>query len=102
VSNAQKKTSGTFSLKDYQDKARKIAAESGPFKLEVDTDKVIEIPRPDGNTMVAIESAASSRELITLLCGEHADEILELFGPEDHTALKALGTDIQKHFGIGQ
>jgi hypothetical protein len=102
VSNAQKKTSGSFSLSDYKAKAKKIADEAGPFVLVVDTDNSITIPRPDGNTLIAIESAATSADIITLLCGEHADAVLELFGPEDHTALKALGTDIQKHFGIGQ
>lgn len=102
MSNAQKKTSGTFSLKDYRDKAKKAADEKGPFVLEVDTDKKLEFPRPDGNTMLGVESATSSREIIELLCGDNADEVLELFGAEDHTALTALGADMQKHFGIGQ
>lgn len=102
MSNAQKKTSGTFSLSDYKAKAKKAADESGPFVLEVDTDTSITIPRPNGNAILAVEAATSSREVITALCGDHADEILEIFGEEDHTALKALGGDIQKHFGIGQ
>lgn len=102
MSNAQKKTSGTFSLKDYRDKAKKAADEKGPFVLEIDTDKSLTFPRPVSNTMLAVEGAGSSREVIELLCGDDADEVLDLFGPEDHTALTALVTDMQKHFGIGQ
>jgi len=102
VSNAQKKTSGSFSLKKYKDDAAKVAKEAGPFVLDVDTDRQITIPRPDANTMLLIEESVGSRAVISLICGDAADEIFELFGPEDFTAINAFGDDLQEHFGIGK
>lgn len=101
MSNAQKKTSGSFSLADYKAKAKKVADEKGPFVLDVDVDNSITIPRPSGTARLEIEEAGTSREIISLVCGEHADEIFKLFGPEDFTALSALSDDLKEHFGIG-
>jgi hypothetical protein len=101
VSNAQKKKATTYSLKSYKDAAKKVADEKGPFVLEVDTDTSITIARPDGNTLLAVEEARSSREVINLICGDHAPEIFELFGPEDYTALNQFGDDLREHFEIG-
>lgn len=103
--SGQKRTNGSFSLKDYQAKAKKTADKTGPFLLDVDVDKTITIPRPTANRMFEAEAAiqrGDSRGLIRAICDDLSDEVLELFGDEDFKALQAFGADLQNHFEIGQ
>lgn len=105
MSNAQRKTSGSFSLKDYQAKAKKVADKTGPFVLDVDTDTSITIPRPSANQMFEAEAAiqrGDSRGLIVAICGDLAVDVLDIFGDEDFKVMGAFGADLQEHFEIGQ
>lgn len=102
MGNTQRRADGTFSLADYK---KKVEKDAKPFNLVVDTDRTITIGRPDANQMFDAEAAmqaGDSRGLITAICGEQADEILDLFGSEDFAVLGAFGEDLQKHFKIGQ
>jgi hypothetical protein len=78
-----------------------------PFVLEIDGDEhldgvpmTIEIECPDGDTMLEVEESGSSRTNIELLCGKHADQVLELLGPAPAGAMSALVQDMMRHFGI--
>lgn len=77
-----------------------------PFVLEIDgehddgTPLTIEIECPDGDTMLEVEESGSSRTNIELLCGKHADQVLELLGPAPAGAMSALVQDMMRHFGI--
>jgi hypothetical protein len=105
VSNAQGRTSGSFSLKEYRDKAKKTADKAGPFVLDVDTDTSITIPRPTANQMFDAEAAiqrGDSRSMIVAICGDLADDVLEVLGDEDFKVMAAFGEDLTKHFEIGQ
>jgi hypothetical protein len=96
VSNAQGRTSGSFSLKEYRDKAKKTADKAGPFVLDVDTDTSITIPRPTANQMFDAEAAiqrGDSRSMIVAICGDL---------DEDFKVMAAFGEDLTKHFEIGQ
>lgn len=55
-------------------------AKAEPFVLELDDGEVIEVPAPDGDTVLEIEEARSSRRSPELLCGEHYDRVWELIG----------------------
>jgi hypothetical protein len=105
VSNAQRRTSGSFSLKEYRDKAKKTADKTGPFVLEVDTDTSITIPRPSSTQIFDAELARNrgdSRSMLQAICGEQAEDVLELFAAEDFKAMQAFGDDLTTHFEIGQ
>jgi hypothetical protein len=82
-------------------------ASKPPFVLEIDGDGyddsmplLIEIECPDGDTMLEVEESASSRVNIELLCGKHAQQVLDLLGPAPAGAMAALVQDMMRHFGI--
>jgi hypothetical protein len=96
VSNAVKAKGKPFSLDRYRAEAK-----GEPFVLWLDDEHSIEIPRPTGDTIMDVEQASNSREIITLLCADKADEFLAAVGKEDAGVLKAVSIDMQEHFGIG-
>lgn len=76
-------------------------ANTKPFDLEVSDDgEVLSIPVPDGDTMLAVEESRSSRATLELLCGEHAERVMNLVGPQPVGVMNALVGDMLKHFGI--
>lgn len=84
-----------YGYDDYLKEAR-----PAPFVLSIAHDDQIEIHAPDGTTALRIEDATSSREVLRLLCGEHFDRIMELFGDKPFTALNRLATDMREHFNF--
>lgn len=84
-----------YKLSKYVDEAK-----VEPFPLEVSDEETLLIPAPDGDTMLEIEEARSSRRTLELLCGEHADRVLELVGPAPAAVMSDLVQDMLKHFGI--
>lgn len=97
MSNARKPQGKPNSLARYR-----AEATGEPFVLWLDDDKNIEIPRPKGKAMLAVEEATSSREVITLLAGDQADELLAIFEDEDFAVMQAVSKDMQEHFGLGE
>jgi hypothetical protein len=71
-----------------------------PFTLELSEDEVLEIPPPDGETVLEIEEATSSRVMLELLCGEHYDRVWELIRHRPASVLNGLARDIGDHFGL--
>jgi hypothetical protein len=105
VSNTPKTGNGHFSLATYRAEAAKKGDKKGDFVLDVDTDKSISVPRPSGDQMFEAEQAmrsGDSKQLLQALCGDQADEIIELLGAEDAAVLRLFGEDLQKHFGLGE
>lgn len=96
MSNTQKANGKPHSLARYRSEAK-----GEPFVLWLDDDKKIEIARPSGDVLMDVEQATSSREILTLLCGDQADEFFAAVGKEDFAVMKAIGDDIQEHFGLG-
>lgn len=100
MSNRRTANGNLYSL----DKYRKDAT-GKPFVLQVSDEQVIEIPRPTGDVIMDVEEismagAAGSRQILTLLCGEKADEFLDVIGKEDFTVLEAVAKDMREHFGL--
>lgn len=105
MSNAQKAANGGFSLARYRAEAAKVGDKKGDFVLDVDVDNQIRVPRPTGDQILNAEEAlrnGTSRDLIKALCGDVADDILEVVGPEDALVLRKLGEDMQSWFGLGE
>src|ERR1700742_2044153 len=75
-------------------------AKAEPFTLELDDGEVIEIPAPDGDTVLEIEESNSSRRSLELLCGKHYDRVRELVGAAPASVLNALVADMVAHFGL--
>ena len=71
-----------------------------PFVLELE-DRTITIPVPDGETVLEIEEAGSSRRRLELLCGEHFDEVFDLVRKEDPSVMLGLTEDMVEHFNLG-
>lgn len=76
-------------------------AKGEPFALPVREDYKIEIPRPSGEQMFAVEEANSSKEILQALCGDKYEEVLELFEGADAAVMRAVMNDMQEHFGMG-
>lgn len=75
-------------------------ADKPPFVLEISEDETIEIPAPDGDTVMAIEESRSSRTNLELLAGEHSERVLELVGSAPASVMIGLVQDMSKHFGL--
>lgn len=71
-----------------------------PFPLEVSDEETILIKAPDGDTVLAVEEATSSRARLRLLCGEQFNRVLELIGKENFGVMTALVMDMMRHFGF--
>ena len=97
MSNRPKPTGKTYSLDRYRREAK-----GEPFELHLDDEHSIVIDRPTGDVLMDVEEARSSREIITLLCGDKADEFLDAIGKEDFSVLQAVAQDMQEHFGLGE
>lgn len=97
MSNAVKAKGKPFSLDRYRAEAK-----GEPFVLWLDDDHSIEIPRPSGDTLMDVEEASNSREIISMLCGDKAGEFLAVVGKEDFAILQAVSKDMQEHFGLGE
>lgn len=89
--------SKTFKFSQYLKEAEKP-----PFVLEVSEDETLEISAPDGDTVMEIEEAHSSRTTLRLLSGEHSARVLELVGEAPASVLVGLVQDMTKHFGLQQ
>lgn len=97
MSGAPKRGDGAYSLDKYRKDAK-----GEPFVLAVDVDKTITIPRPTGSVLMDVEEARSSRQIISLLAGDSADELMEVLGAEDFEVMRGVAADMQKHFGLGE
>lgn len=95
MSNTPTRGNGHYSLDRYRSEAK-----GEPFVLDVDVDTAISIPRPTGDVLMDIEEARTSREVIRLLAGDQADELLRILGPEDYTVMQQVSEDMQRHFGL--
>lgn len=102
MSNTVKPANRPHSLDAYRKAAAKKAEKTGPFEFWVDDDNKLEIPRPNGATILAVEEATSSREIISLLAGDHAEQLMAIFEAEDFEVMQQVSQDLQRHFGLGQ
>ena len=105
MSNTPKSANGAFSLAKYRAEAAKVGDKKGDFVLDVDVDKQIRVSRPTGDQILDAEEAmraGGSRDLIRALCGDQANEILEVVGPEDALVLRKLAEDMSGWFGLGE
>ena len=101
MSNAKKPSAKPYSLEQHRKAAEKKAKDAGgAYVLNVSEEERIEVPRPSGDTMLSVEEAATSRQVIHLLCGEQADRLMELIGSEDNTLLESILDEMRKHFGL--
>lgn len=87
----------TYSLQQYRSEAT-----GEPFVLQVDDDHTITVPRPTTDVVLDIEEATTSRQILTLLCGDVAEEFFKAIGSEDAVVLNAISKDMKKHFGLGE
>lgn len=97
MGNTPSKGSGHYSIADYQKKAKRE-----PFKLAVDAETTITIEPPTADGMFEAEQAFTSKDAMRAICGDAAEEILDLFGPLPAEVFEAFSKDLQKHFGLGE
>lgn len=75
-------------------------AKAAPFVLEIGDGDLIEIPAPDGETVLRIEESRSSRKTLRLLCGEQFDRVSDLVSVAPAGVLTSLVSDMVEHFGL--
>lgn len=85
----------TYKFSRYVEEAKAEA-----FALEIGDGELLEIPVPDGDTVLEIEESASSRRRLELLCGEHYERVRELVGGAPSSVLNSLVADMASHFGL--
>lgn len=100
MSNTRKPKDGAFSLDTFRREAKKDI-EGGAYVLRLDVDKVIEIPRPTSDQLFDLEESANSREALRAMCGDQADEVLDILGPEDPKVTQRVVESMQEFFGLG-
>ncbi len=94
--SAPKRKDGGFSLVKAKAEAR-----GEPFPIDLDADTTVLIPRPTGGTLFDIEDAGTSREIVALLCGDHADAVFAALDDADFEVVGELAEAMKKHFGLG-
>lgn len=97
MGNTQKRKDGGFSLVKAKAEAR-----GEPFPLDLDAETTVLIPRPTGGDVFALEETNSSRETLTILCGDHADAVFDALDDADFEVMGELSKAMQKHFGLGE
>lgn len=97
MSNAPRANDGAF---DFQ--RAKSESRGEPFPIRFGVDDVVMIPRPTGGVLFDVEQATSSKQVIRLLCGEHADTVLDALSDADFEVANELAEKMQKHFGMGE
>lgn len=100
MSNRQRPKGKPFSLDRYRSE---VVGE--PFELWISDDECITISRPTGEQMFDAEEAArrgSSRAVVSILCGDQAERLMEVLGTEDAGVMRSVMEDLQMHFGMGE
>lgn len=78
-------------------------ASKPPFKIPVSDDRTIEIGAPTGGQVMDLQRAEQRgdlEEMLRILCGDSADEVLELLRDAPAGVMMALLPDMTKHFGL--
>ena len=102
MSNTRKPSQPTYSVAKYR-----ALASGKPFVLEREDGSLMEIPRPDTETMFELEDmqrlgTASSRTLLERMCGEVGDEVVEMVKGWPIEATNQFVSDLQESFGMGE
>ncbi len=95
--SAPKRKDGGFSLVKAKAEAR-----GAPFPIDLDAETTVLIPRPTGGVLFDIEEADTSREVLTLLCGDHTDAVFDALDDADFEIVAELAEAMKKHFGLGE
>jgi hypothetical protein len=79
-------------------------AEVEPFILEVDEERSITITYPTGETLAQLTETPDheTRRIMKLLCGDQFEEMWDVISQLPASVLMEIGTEIVKHFRIGQ
>jgi hypothetical protein len=74
------------------------------FELPVDDEQTIRVKAPTGEQVLAAARAQANGEdpeqLLRLMCGDAADDVLNLVMGAPYPVLSALAEDIMRHFGF--
>ncbi len=94
--SAPKRKDGGFSLVKAKAEAR-----GEPFPIDLDDQTTVLVPRPTGGTLFDVEEATTAREVLTLMCGEHARAVFAALDDADFEVVGELAEAIKKHFSLG-
>ncbi len=96
MANSQKRKDGGFSLVQAKAEAR-----GKPFPIDLDADTTVLIPRPSGGSLFDVEEASTSREVLAIMCGEHAGAVFAALDDADFEVVGELAEALKKHFSLG-
>lgn len=88
-----------YKLEKYRQEAEIL-----PFELEIEEGRIISIPGPDGDTVLALSEVPiqDARRMLKLLWGDQYEELISIVGKDPAGVLPALAADMLKYFKIGQ
>lgn len=81
--------------------------EGTPFPFEREDGTILDIPRPDTDTMFNVEEMQRTgrggpRETLRVLCGDAGDEVVEMVRSWPFEGTNAFIEDLMGYFGMGE
>ncbi|WP_052070699.1 hypothetical protein [Rhodococcoides fascians] len=71
-----------------------------PFVFSLPGSPEFSVPEPDAGTVMDIEEAETSRQVLKLFLGESYPELEEHLEPQHPSVLVELTCDVSRHFGL--
>ncbi|ROZ51008.1 hypothetical protein EEB13_05540 [Rhodococcus sp. WS3] len=71
-----------------------------PFPFQIGDSPTFLVEEPDAYTVMDIEEAKHSRQVLKLFLGEQYQDVEDYLGPQHPDVLVELARDLSRHFGL--
>lgn len=97
MSTPEKVTPITGAVKKYGGETRVAKA---PFPFQIGDSPTYSVHEPDAGTVMDIEEAKTSRQVLKLFLGEQYQDVEDHLEPMHPDVLVELARDLSRHFGL--
>lgn len=71
-----------------------------PFKFKIGDSPVFLVPEPDSDTVMDIEEARTTRQVLKLFLGEQYEDVADFLGPQHPDNLIDITRAMSRYFGL--
>ncbi|QDM57077.1 tail assembly chaperone [Rhodococcus phage Whack] len=71
-----------------------------PFKFKIGDSPVFFVPEPDSDTVMDIEEARTTRQVLKLFLGEQYEDVADFLGPQHPDNLIDITRAMSRYFGL--
>lgn len=71
-----------------------------PFKFRIGDSPVFLVPEPDSDTVMDIEEARTTRQVLKLFLGEQYEDVVDFLGPQHPDNLIDITRAMSRYFGL--